>query len=891
MKRSIIIAGLIALLLTGENIQAKRISSMEVGRLQKEYKTADASKKVEILNMLEQGGYPAVATQLIIEEELKPKPAQAPVKVVPPTNIVKATEQPLPQKKSYDQMLQKAQNALQQATKTVNATQAPNKKVVAREAQSAFINSEFYKTYSGNSDVNALYGKYNELVKNAEKADNAELERSLKAEEETKRREEEEKKKKLEEAERKQEEERRHKLEEETKKKEAELEQERKRKEKEAEDKKKKDEAERKEQERIRKEQEAKKEQLNTIIAEANKKLDEQENAITSATTSAALGNMEDAIHREYTKTFETVKSLNANLTTDKQITPLKERVDKLATKAKEKFTELQKQEVERKRKEDETKRIEEERMRKEQEAKKEQFNTIIAEANQKLHKYRNEINTANKSSELQNMENAIHTEYTKTFETVQSLDANFTTDKQITPLKERVDKLATKAKERFTELQKKEIEEESRRKIKEEERMRQEKERRAAEEAKKKTDDERIAEDKKKKEEAERKEQERIRREQEAKKEQLNTIIAEANKKLNEQEKTITSATTSAALGNMEDTIHQEYTKTFETVQSLDANFTTDAQLTSLKERVDKLATKAKEKFTELQKQEVERKRKEDETKRIEEEERIAKETEEKKKAEAEEAKRIEEERMRKEQEAKKEQFNTIIAEANQKLHKYRNEINMANKSSELQGMENAIHNNYRETFEAVNNLGGNFTTNEQLTSLKTSFDSLAQKAKEIFTELQKKEIEEEKKKKDEESRRKIEEEERIRKEEAKRREEEERKRREEKDKIEQQINKIIENKNATEQIAALNAEIATLNTKLRKGRSARLTLTPRGDYDSHDDMVKNQKVQLSDFGGDEQSNKDNHALYEALHAKLAELREKKTAGLFEWDQEKLQF
>ncbi len=77
MKRSLIIAGLMGLLLTGETAQArettqtKKISSMQVGELQREYKRATTNEaKLEILKKLNDGGYPAVAAEIIKAEKL-----------------------------------------------------------------------------------------------------------------------------------------------------------------------------------------------------------------------------------------------------------------------------------------------------------------------------------------------------------------------------------------------------------------------------------------------------------------------------------------------------------------------------------------------------------------------------------------------------------------------------------------------------------------------------------------------------------------------------------------------------------------------------------------------------------------------------------------------------
>lgn len=71
MKRSLIITGLMGLLLAGKAAQAEKISSMQVGRLQKEYKTASADRKKAILEQLNTGGYPLVAAEIIKAEKFK----------------------------------------------------------------------------------------------------------------------------------------------------------------------------------------------------------------------------------------------------------------------------------------------------------------------------------------------------------------------------------------------------------------------------------------------------------------------------------------------------------------------------------------------------------------------------------------------------------------------------------------------------------------------------------------------------------------------------------------------------------------------------------------------------------------------------------------------------
>lgn len=95
---------------------------------------------------------------------------------------------------------------------------------------------------------------------------------------------------------------------------------------------------------------------------------------------------------------------------------------------------------------------------------------------------------------------------------------------------------------------------------------------------------------------------------------------------------------------------------------------------------------------------------------------------------------------------------------------------------------------------------------------------------------------------------------------------------------------------------IKALNTEIERLNSTLRKARDKRLDrYGSKGpdniDYDNHDEMVKNQKVMLSDFGGTAQQQQANYQYYLALHDKLKDLRGSNKAGWFEYDSEALPF
>ena len=113
-----------------------------------------------------------------------------------------------------------------------------------------------------------------------------------------------------------------------------------------------------------------------------------------------------------------------------------------------------------------------------------------------------------------------------------------------------------------------------------------------------------------------------------------------------------------------------------------------------------------------------------------------------------------------------------------------------------------------------------------------------------------------------------------------------------------EQKVEKFVREADlgADQQIAALNAEINKLNAVLEKGRAQRLELSgnkgPDGiTYDNHAEMVKAQKVLLSDFGSDNQTNKERYQYYLALHKKLKELRISNPAGKFTWDATELEF
>jgi hypothetical protein len=113
-----------------------------------------------------------------------------------------------------------------------------------------------------------------------------------------------------------------------------------------------------------------------------------------------------------------------------------------------------------------------------------------------------------------------------------------------------------------------------------------------------------------------------------------------------------------------------------------------------------------------------------------------------------------------------------------------------------------------------------------------------------------------------------------------------------------EQKVNTFVQGTSiaANEQIAALNAEIKKLNALFEKGRAQRLALSgnkgPDGiTYDNHDEMVRAQTILLSDFGSNEQTNKENYQYYLALHKKLKELRKSNPAGMFTWDATELEF